>query len=98
MCEVRPQRIWKPGPLTPRMRDLLSRMQRTDSPIVWDFTRGIGQDSYTLDGEPVNGATLNGLDIRGLVVGGNAAPLTWQFRLTDEGGAARITGRAATDA
>lgn len=87
MCEVRDPRIRKPGPLTPNMRALLAWMAATDSPVIWDYSRGgpARNDTLTLDGEPVPGVTLNGLAIRGLVRHESLGGRRMAYRLTEAG-------------
>lgn len=85
MCEVRPFRERKPGPLTPSMWALLTRMAATDAPAI-DVWAGRPRREWgtTLDGVKINGATLNGLEIRGLAVLHCVGRGLWEYRLTDD--------------
>lgn len=84
MCEVRPLRERKPGPLTPAMQTLLARIRAADLPVIWDYSRGVRRDTLTLGGEPVSGVTFNGLRIRDLLRRADSGPRWIAYRLAEE--------------
>lgn len=80
MCDAGRTRMWRPGPLTPAMRALLTQMAATDAPIIDAWRK-----PCVLDGQAVNGATVNGLHIRGLASMNYDGRMQFSYRLTDAG-------------